>query len=86
MWVSADRQPFQEAKIPSPIGHQYYYVDSIRNLQALLIIRHADDRFHLYFSEEQGIYFYQALANLAVESFGFADFIDLEAVSSREGL
>ena len=83
MWVSADRKPFQEAKIPSPIGHQYYYVNSIRSLQALLIIRHTDDRFHLYFSDEQGIYYYQALANLAVESFFFGDYIDLEAVSSE---
>ena len=85
LWVSADRGPFKQAKIPSIYPHDSYIVDSIRSLQALVIIKHTNDQYNLYLSEEQGIYYYQSLENLVVEprtiqlTFGNT-IVDLEVV------
>ncbi len=67
LFVSADRQPFQKAIIPSNYNHESYLVDSIRSLQALVVVQHSNDQYNLYFSEETGVYYYQSLTDISVD-------------------
>ena len=77
-----DRKPFNQAKIPRD-NHLTYLVASIRSLQALVVIRHTDNIYNLYMSEEQGVLYYQALSDIQVDHpSGGGYFIDLELVSS----
>lgn len=67
LYMSADRQPFQEAKVPSRVeGHYQYIVARVKSNQALLINRHGNGQYILYFSDETGVYFSESLASLAV--------------------
>ena len=85
LWVSADRKPFRQARIPSQLSHNGYIVASIRSLQALVIIRHPNNQYNLYLSEEQGIYYYQSLENLVVEEQSIGQFVtDLDVVRRME--
>ena len=82
LWVSVDRKSFNQAKIPRD-NHLTYFVASIRSLQALVVIRHTDNIYNLYMSEEQGVLYYQALSDIQVDHpLGGGYFIDLELVSS----
>ena len=82
LWVSADRQPFRQAKIPSNYNHQNYIVDSIRSLQAFVIVQHTNNRYNLYLSDEQGVFYYQSLSDISVElNPSLGRVTDLEAVS-----
>ncbi len=79
--VSADRKPFQPTIIPTPYNHQQYIVDTINSLQAMVIVKHNSSLYNLYMSEEQGVYYYNALTDLKVDQTNSGGYvIDLESV------
>ena len=80
LWVSADRKPFKQAKIPSTEGHQAYLVDSIKSVQALVIVQHDSGQFNLYMSEEMGVLYTLALPDIVVDTSGGNYIVDLELV------
>ena len=82
LWVSVDRQPFKQANIPSTYGHINYLVDSVKSLQALVVLQHDNNQYNLYMSEEMGVNYYLALADVTVlvSNGGQLFAIDLEPV------
>ena len=85
LWVSVDRQPFKMAHIPSTFNHVNYFVDSVKSLQALVIVQHDNNQYNLYMSEEMGVNYYLALADVAVavSNAGQLLAIDLQPVSGE---
>lgn len=63
--MSADRKPFQEAKLPRE-GQYRYHVAPVQTSQALLLNRHENGEYVLYLSDESGVYFTESLASVFV--------------------
>ena len=82
LWVSADRQPFKKAQIPSTYSHLNYIVDSVKSVQALVIVQHTNNQYNLYMSEEKGFLYILSMSDIKAQRFqnGFTA-IDLEVVS-----
>ena len=82
LWVSANRQPFKQAQIPSTYPHMNYIVDSVKSVQALVIVQHTNNQYNLYMSEEKSFLYILSLADIKVERSNQFFVIDLQIVST----
>ena len=65
--MSYNREPFNEALIPSTVPHLNYFVAHINSLQALVIVEHTVGQFNLYLSDITGVYFSLSVPDIVFE-------------------